>query len=628
MKVRFLEVQQPCRESFTEDLAQVAAVLLILTVALHAIAASNFIALFLDEAYYLFSIINGEKFVLIEPTSQTVQVLQQAPVLLALRFGMQNLEALMIVAGLANLLLPLLLTASCYWILPNQYKAFFIFPLLHYLVGTLASWFPTVTDAPPATAYFWMLFYLILFRSETVRSAGLCFLLALPALYLHEALSFLAPFLIAAALWRFKNAPNQPLKAFFLLLSGWCAFISYSQFAAILSPRDPGNRSGFLSQLLEWRWIYWDGINVAVVLSLVVAILLFGVLVSHVRDAGRESRPTVRFIRAAAPWLLGGVSLALWVLLLSDTRWYGLSTQFAARAQAAFVTVPLAFLVLASLLKPSIQHLWQDRLHIVLLTVLTLGILGGHGIGLPRWTDYVRDFRSLLQEQAGFIPFDQAVAALPPDRREDFQQISSVWTNPIISYLLSPQGQVTTIVGNNPRTLRWQPFDPCDPTKLPKGKFETTPYLEAIAAQGCGSRMLYGAKLNGGIQFNQAEDSDFFSEIKGLHNREPWGRWSDGDQVIFRFKQHLPKKFTLMVRLHALGPNVGVPIKIVAGTVQATFTAQAKPKNHQLAFTLTEPTDTIIFKVPEPVRPRDLGLGSDERRLGLGFSALQIYTDY
>lgn len=618
----------PFRESFADDLAKVTGGLLIMTVILHSVAAANGIVLFLDGSYYLFSVINQGEFISIEPTSRTVQFLQQTPVLLARWAGWGDVESLMIIAGLTNLLLPLLLTASCYWILPPAHRAFFVFPLLHYWAGALASWFPTVTDAPPAAAYFWVLFYLMLFRLETRLSAALCVLIALPAVYLHEAMSFLAPFLVVVALWRFKNASSRWLKAFFLWLSGWFAFIASIQFLAILQPRDTGNRSGFLSQLLEWQWIYWDGINTAVVLSLVAAILLLAVFVDNLRNAGRKSPAKARVFRQIAPLLLGGVALALWTWALLDGRGYGFNTQFAARGQAAFVTVPLAILVLASLFKPSIQPAWQDRLVIVLITVLTVGIVGSHYIGLSRWIDYVRDFRSLVQDHTGFIAFDEAVAALPAARQQDFRLLSATWTNPTISYLLAPQGKVTTLIGNNPRTLRWQPFDPCDPIQLPKRGFETTPYLELIAAQGCAERMPYGDKLYGDMQFNQPDNATFIAEITGLYQWESWGRWSDQDQVVFRFKQPLPKQFMLVVGIHALGPNIGAPIIVTAGDVQATFTAQAQPQTYRLAFTLTEPTDTIIFKVPQPIRPRDLGIGADERRLGLGFSALQIYTHH
>ena len=624
MNNRLLETKQPIKDLFTKDLLKVAGLALILVLLLHGLAATNFIILFMDGAYYLFGIIEGNGFFLVEPTSRTVQVLQQIPVVLTLRLGVSDLEILMVVAALSNLLLPLLLTASCYWILPSGHKAFFIFPLLHYLTGTLASWFPTVTDAPPAAAYFWMLFYLVLFRSNTWWSALLCVLMALPALYLHEAMSFLSLLLVSAALWRFKNASSWFFRVLFLFLSGWFLFISYIQLTAILYPRDINNRSGFLAQLLELKWIYWDGINIAVVLSIATVGLLLWVFIDNLLHNSNSKRSVLaQVVRRSAPFLLGGVTLAVWSLLLFDIHWYGLIPQFAARALAAFVTVPLAILVLLSLFQPSIQRGWYDRLHVVLVVVLTLGILVSHGIGLSRWVDYVRDFRSLLQSQTGFIPFDKAVNTLPLDHRKNFWHITRDphWTNPVISYLLSPQGRVTTIV-SNPHTARWQPFDPLDHVNLPRRNFEITSYLEATSAQYCAGKKYYGH-----AQFNRLGRFGFISEIEGLHSRESWGRWSDGGQVVFRFKKPLPDRFTLIVDIRALGPNIGMPVTVSAGTTQTTFTAQAQPQSYTLAFTLTEPIDTLVFTVPKPVRPRDLGIGDDMRWLGLGFSALRICTN-
>lgn len=619
MITAFPEKQELTEDAFAKDLLKVSGLMLMLTLLLHGVAAAHFIVLYLDGAYYLFEVIHREDFLLIEPTSRTVQLLQQAPVILALRLGLNDLEMLMRIAGFANLLLPLLLTMSCYWILPPYQKAFFIFPLLHYLAGTLASWSPTVTDAPLAASYFWMLFYLILFRSGTVWSALLCVLIALPALYLHEAISFLGPILIIAALWRSKNTPNPFLKVFFLLLSGWFLFAAYTQLIAISHPRDVNNRSEFLAQLQELKWIYLDGINVAVVLSMATAGLLLWVFIDNLRNSGRESSATARGIRRAAPFLLGGAILALWALLLFDVRWYGLTTQFAARAQSAFISVPLAILVLASLFQPSIQYAWRDRLQVILIALLAIGVLIGHGIGLSRWVDFVQDFRSLLQNHSGFISHEEAVTALPPSRRNNFRLISSAWTNPAISYLLSPHGRLTAIVGN-PITMCWQPFDPLDLDNLPKGRnFDIGPYLEAIALQYCSGKKFYGY-----AQFNQLGKFSFINEIKGLSSHESWGRWSDNNQVVFHFKQPLPDDFNLIVDLLALGPNVGAPITVSAGATQVKLIAQAQLQIYTLEFKLTQPTSTLVFTVPKPVRPQDLGIGSDTRQIGLGFRSLRI----
>lgn len=152
-------------------------------------------------------------------------------------------------------------------------------------------------------------------------------------------------------------------------------------------------------------------------------------------------------------------------------------------------------------------------------------------------------------------------------------------------------------------------------------------FVETTTTEACASKMFNSPKLYGNIRFNESENPEFISEIKGLYNAESWGRWSDGDQVVFRFNRPLPEHFTMVMVVHALGPNIGAPIIVTAGAAQASFVAQAYPQTYSLAFTPNELTDTIIFTVPKPIRPADLGMGADKRRLGLGFGALQIYQD-
>src|SRR5690348_14476021 len=56
------------------------------------------------------------------------------------------------------------------------------------------------------------------------------------------------------------------------------------------------------------------------------------------------------------------------------------------------------------------------------------------------------------------------------------------------------------------------------------------------------------------INFNQDAYPDFVAEVKGLGAKEDWGRWSDaafGPSIVIRFKNPLPKKFTLSLTVQA-----------------------------------------------------------------------------
>jgi hypothetical protein len=163
---------------------------------------------------------------------------------------------------------------------------------------------------------------------------------------------------------------------------------------------------------------------------------------------------------------------------------YGAYTQFAARAHAAFLSVPLAAVALISVAYPTVARAWQDRSAIILVSCLAAIVLGWHSLGLTLWADYVRDFRTVLLSGDGYIPFEEGLMKVPLEKRRLFQRLTWGWTNPTISYLLSPKQQVSTILGARATTV-WQPFDPCKLDTLPHRKFNIRPYLSAIDAKGC-----------------------------------------------------------------------------------------------------------------------------------------------
>lgn len=137
----------------------------------------------------------------------------------------------------------------------------------------------------------------------------------------------------------------------------------------------------------------------------------------------------------------------------------------------------------------------------------------------------------------------------------------------------------------------------------------------------------YPATLAQGINFTKPGYPDFIAEVTGLSDHEPWGRWSDGTPVVFRFTQPLPSRFTLILTAHAFGPNIGTPIKVKAGASEQTLTLTADDQTHRLDFTLAAPTDRLEFLIPQPTSPADLKQGEDPRKLGIGFVTLQLETD-
>ena len=127
------------------------------------------------------------------------------------------------------------------------------------------------------------------------------------------------------------------------------------------------------------------------------------------------------------------------------------------------------------------------------------------------------------------------------------------------------------------------------------------------------------------IDFTQPAYPDFIAEATGMSVPEPWGRWSEGDKATFRFKEPLPKKFTLILTAQAFGPNAGVPIKVKAGNKEQTLAPLApQPQTQKLTFTLSARPNSLEFQIPQPISPQELKVNEDTRKLGIGFIKLQI----
>jgi hypothetical protein len=96
------------------------------------------------------------------------------------------------------LLLPIVLCALCWPILPQERKSWVIFPLLGLLAGASASNFAAIGEGAIAASYLWPLLFLFLFRVEHLIFQIVFLLLCIPALLLHEAaFPFMLVFLFA-----------------------------------------------------------------------------------------------------------------------------------------------------------------------------------------------------------------------------------------------------------------------------------------------------------------------------------------------------------------------------------------------------------------------------------------------
>lgn len=442
-------------------------------------AALEYRVLYADGAYYVQRILEEEGFAFIEPSRHYSQLLHKFPIVIAIWLGVDNIPALIICYGLTIYLLPLLLVFICYFILPPSRKVFFVFPLLHYLAGTTSASFVGSVEGPVAAAYFWLLLYLMLFRFER-KAAMVLTLLALPALYLHEAMVFLSPLLAAVAGWRARQERHKSGEILFTLLTIWFLIVAVIQTFFVIYPRDPGNRSHFFQDLIHLKWLLTTSgqVNVPALAGLLALLVLAGVALAG--RSVRESKP------AKIQWTLvvgfAMVSFSMVAVAIVSGKFLTPGMQFSARNHSALISFPLALCAILSTLYPQAPIYPRiNRQATSVISILAVTVLLWHVAATHRWTVYLDDFRSILAGGRGLVSWKEAFESLPDSRRINFKNMSWSWTNPSLSYLLSPQGRVTTVIANPDRGGAWVPFDPSNPQALPRSRFfDSGPYRATI----------------------------------------------------------------------------------------------------------------------------------------------------
>lgn len=477
--------------NFPLSLTTVAWVVFLAAMAVNIAASLGLRGLYADAAHYFVEMMGKEDFGLVEPSRRTVQFLQQLPFVMGMACGINGMNTLGVIYSISMQLLPLIFVYACYLVLPKDRKRWFFFPLLHYLAGSTGAAFTAIAEGPVATAYFWLMLYLIVFRTEKRFSLVWAALIALPILYTHEVMVFLAPVLAVAAIGRALKVESTLQRAGLIMLALWFALVVVVQIGFVRHPRDPNNRGYFIEDFIHLKWLVTEHghINVPVALGMLSALAML--LVWLITWVGRE-RSWAKGVSYSVIILFAVVCVAAVVGTLYIERLYWPGLQFKARNHPAFVSLPLAVVMLVSLRWSPLQAVWDTAANRVILLALAVGTLGWHAVATVHWTDYVKIHRDLMASHQGLVRYEDAIKSLDQDQRGLFMKVTEGWTNPTVSIVLSPGGKVTSLIARPVTYEGWQPFDPANPATLPTSRwFDTSDYrraLEQTASEANGTR--------------------------------------------------------------------------------------------------------------------------------------------
>jgi phosphoglycerol transferase len=111
---------------------------------------------------------------------------------------------------------------------------------------------------------------------------------------------------------------------------------------------------------------------------------------------------------------------------------------------------------------------------------------------------------------------------------------------------------------------------------------------------------------------------------EGLSIVEPWGRWSEGKQVVLHFTQPLPRHVSVVLKGQAYGPNANLPFTMRIGGQQMVFRVSSVPQDVNLMFTTDGAQRSLSIDIPQPTAPSEISPSADARKLGLGLIEIEV----
>jgi len=191
-----------------------------------------------DGAAYLVDIYKTGWFTLVSNSRATVDLLRQWPIVLLSRYTSATLFECGQVFTWVMLTLPTILCALCWPLAPNKGKSWLLFPMAALLVGFAATSMNAIGEAAIATGYYWILLFVLLFRTHSSKGRLSFLLLCIPAFWVHEGAFLLTMVLLSCLVFRI-GADRR--RWFVVIASLLLLAILIYQIGAILYPRYPND---------------------------------------------------------------------------------------------------------------------------------------------------------------------------------------------------------------------------------------------------------------------------------------------------------------------------------------------------------------------------------------------------
>lgn len=440
--------------------------------------------LYHDGVYYLMRIAERQGFHLADPARTTVQVLRQAPVVALFRFTSMSVFAGGQVFTFVMLALPSILCGLCWFVAPRDRKSWVIFPLTFLLTGFAATSTHAIGEAAIAAAYFWVLLFMLLFRTDAWSSRALFVLLSIPAIQLHEGAFLLTMVVLLVCGWRWRHAKTWDARLFAGVGGLWYVAILVYQVRWIIWPHSPGDRAAILDGLWRFQFLYAEGqFNLPLLTGSIALVVLATLLaINLARPPVQAAKLNALIVAAWVLFALGAIAVTL-----IDKASFSPFAQLQSRYQPVFVSAVLGTSMVFLFVFGLSERAWARPATLAVLVALCGAQSTADIEASARWASFASDLRSQLASRRGLIPWEAMLHTGDRQRDADFRLMAAAWTIPLTSIVFARTSHIQSII-DLPAGMTYRPIDPEKPDQLPTlPGIDYSAYRQAFAASHPGA---------------------------------------------------------------------------------------------------------------------------------------------
>ena len=418
--------------------------------------------LYSDGAAYLVAIYERQWFFFPSSTRAVVDILRQGPIVLLSRFTSATLFECGQVFTFVMLTLPTLLCSVCWLIAPRNQKAWCLFPLASLLIGFAATSMHAIGEAAIAASYYWILLFILLFRTRSMAGQALFLLLCIPAFWLHEGAFPLTVVLLLALAMRVHSAVGHPLARLFVgLASLLLVAILADQIGYIISPLYPDDRTHILRGLTQFEFWYFDHhFNLPCFTGVIAMLTLCAVFFVYTTQPTEKAMRGAKMIMVA--WAFFAIAAMASALMIEES--FSPFAQLQARYLPPIISAVLGTLVILLLRFQLPDRLWIHPATFFIMISLCAAQAVADISATHRWNAYVVDLQSRLANARGLIAWETTQQTGDEQADINWRLFKVGWVVPFTCIIFAPNGIVRAIIAPPEGTTSL----PLDPDRLPK----------------------------------------------------------------------------------------------------------------------------------------------------------------